>query len=271
MYYHYTSFETFLKILNDIKTFNGEKFLELYATRIDKVNDPTELEISKTQFVELLTIYEEIHCICQSKSIAEQVASIDESEFRRMCDSERKGHAPYITCFSKMEDFIPMWSLYGDKGHGVCLCFTDDIGSECFVERGRIVLFGDVAYSNYVESNSIRRVLELYYGIINDECNDSMENIIRDMYLGMSPFIKNDAYKYENEYRVCVYNYSVGKCGTFYNCDKGYISLYVPLKALQKVVWGTKLPKGITESLIKQYFEKEKYNIKIERSEIPFR
>lgn len=269
MYYHYTTFETFMKIMNGIKIFKGVKCLELRATRIDKLNDPTEMKISKTQFIELLIAYEGKYGISQNRSVAKQVASIDESG--KICDSERKEHAPYITCFSKEEDFIPMWSLYGDKWHGVCLCFTGEIGSEFFRERGRTLLFGDVAYSNYIESDSVRRVLQLYYDIINDKCNDSIENIIQDMYLGMSPFIKNDAYRYESEYRVCAYNFCAGDSETYYDCVNDHISLHVPLKALQKVVLGTKLPKGITEEIIELYFEKEKYNIKIERSKIPFR
>lgn len=268
---HYTSFETFLKILNGIKTFNGKKFLELYATHIDKVNDPTEMKISKKQFLELLRFYEKKYKVERSRSLADKVASFDETKFQRVCDFERSEHAPYITCFSKKDDFIPMWSLYGDKAHGVCLGFTENIGSEVVEGGCEPVLFGEVAYGDYRKSDSIRRVFEFYYNYIWRKCDDNTENIVQEMYFVMSPFIKNNAYKYENEYRMCLYNFKGDADGTSYDKDQVHVPLHIPLTSLKEVVLGTKLPSEITENMLVRYFEENGYNIPIKRSEIPFR
>ena len=59
MYYHYTSLDTFLAILHGIDYKNGEPILHLRASRIDKVNDPTEMTIDKKTFLSIVQHYED--------------------------------------------------------------------------------------------------------------------------------------------------------------------------------------------------------------------
>ncbi|GEM_PF-5534932 len=267
MYYHYTTFETFLRILQGIKLVGKEPMLHLHATRIDKVNDPTEMSIKKETLLRLIQHYEQKKDVSQVLRIADKIKDMSQSEINHIIKLEKGEHPPYVACFSKKRDYLPMWSLYGDKHHGVCMCFSDDITK---IKNGAILIYGDVAYSLRKESDSVNRGLHLHYKYPSTN-QENIESIVGEILYNISPFIKNNNYRYEHEFRICVYNYQEEEeFSVRYVSTDDFISLPVPVSSLKQVILGSKVPLKITEQLLQKFFDKEHYEIDIIPSRIPY-
>lgn len=265
MYYHYTSFETFLRILQGIELEGKEPVLHLHATRIDKVNDPTEMSIKKSTLLKLIKHYEKN--LSHDIRIADKIKGLSQSTINDIIKSEKVDRPPYVVCFSKKGDYLPMWSLYGDKHHGVCMCFSDDITK---IKNGAILIYGDVAYSLRKESDSVNRGLQLHYKYPSTN-QENIESIVGEILYNISPFIKNNNYRYEHEFRICVYNYQEEEeFSVRYVSTDDFISLPVPVSSLKQVILGSKVPLKITEQLLQKFFDKEHYEIDIIPSRIPY-
>lgn len=271
MYYHYTSLDTFLTILHGIDYKNGEPILHLRASRIDTVNDPTEMTIDKNKFLSIVRHYEENKN--PNLRISNKIESMDDEKFHELTKNERSDHLPYIICFSQNEDFLPMWSLYGDKGRGVCLDFSmPDILTKSILFQKSLypyapIISGDVCYHTDEISDAILRAIELNYPKTEGNIEDSIAN----MYLAASPFIKDSSYEYENEFRICVFNFVKKEIGIMYDSEKTYIDYYIPVCFLKTVTLGAKLCSSTTSELLGDYFTKKKLQIEIKESQIPFR
>ena len=198
---------------------------------------------------------------------------MDYDKFRKILDTEKPDHRPYVICLSKEEDYLPMWSLYGDKGRGVCLGFSA-IGGFCRdffyreIIQGPCTLTNDVSYKNHETSEAILRCIGNFYD--KDVSEEKMEDAIADMYIGVSPFIKHPGYEYENEYRICIYNYVKYKEETEYDSEEEHIYVGIPIKYLKTVTLGPRLLSTVAFEILHDYFSKKKLQIVIKESTIPF-
>lgn len=269
MYYHYTSFETFLKILQDIQ--KEKSCISLRASRIDKVNDPNEMILTKKRFLSITNQYEKTHNDKRIPSNA--IEQIEDEELNSLLKKEKEEHPPYIVCFSKERDYLPMWSLYGDKHHGVCICFSEDI-VEAIRQKNidEIILDGDIAYTNYMKSPVIQKIYDLYLNLIIDKVSEqNIKEEIVNLLVSLTPFIKSKHYKYEKEYRICIHNYIKEKTRDIkYDKESEYLNLEIPLNSIHSVILGSKLPFDISKEILSNYLNQFECNIKIEHSQIPF-
>lgn len=273
MLYHYTSFETLLAILQGMAIKKDELYLHLRASRIDKLNDPTEMKMVKKTLVDLLRNYEEQYNIEEKYKFAKLVDKLQDKTIMALSEYEKLNHSPYILCFSAKKDYLPMWSLYGDKHHGVCLCFSDEIIDEISYSDATIIS-GQVAYDNLKKSVPVARALWLQYNIIKGEYTlANINDAVTDVIMGMSPFIKNRCYKYEHEYRISIHNYHTSKesYDTTYDKTLDYLTIDIPIRFLQGIMLGAKIPFNITKELLDVYFKTRKLKIDITPSKIPFK
>lgn len=277
MYYHYTSLETFLKILQGIEIVDEKPVLHLHATRVDKVNDPTEMSMDKCTLLKLIKNYEEKNDVSHDNCIAKKIETFPQERFEELMKLEKYETPPYIICFSKRKDYLPMWSLYGEKHHGVCLCFADDIIDTVDAEHKELnILCGDVAYRRFEKSRTINLVLELYYTNFASFSNDDLETTISNFLTGILPFIKSSSYVYEHEFRICVYNFVKERIGILgdelcmYDNTNYYINLNIPVSSLKCMILGKNVPFEISRLLFETYFKAHGYQINIEQSQIPY-
>ena len=269
MYYHYTSLDTFLAILHGIDYKNGEPILHLRASRIDKVNDPTEMTIDKKTFLSIVQHYEDKNKIDPCLRISKRIGSMDDEKFNKVIKNERSENLPYVICFSKNEDFLPMWSLYGDKGRGICLGFSKDI--QYYVKGGynkdlSLPMEGDVYYRNYSHAKSASTYLDLFYNIIIKKADEPIEDTIAMTFLCTSPFLKHQSYEYENEYRISIF-----KKNELQYDSKDEFYYDIPVSFLKTITLGAKLCSSTTSELLDDFFTKKKLQIEIKESQIPFR
>lgn len=274
MYYHYTSLETFLKILQEVDFIGGEPVLFLRATRIDLVNDPTEMLVRQQKIVEVLKEYERQDENAFKINLSSEIDKLSHSEFRDLLAIEKSERSPYVMCFSKGKDYLPMWSLYGDKHHGVSMCFCDDIDSKIReLNHDRLIITGDVDYCYNVSSTIFSSPLELFYNQCKGGVIDDLTEDIRELLLEISPFVKDSCYEYEKEHRICIFPYEESKDNycTEYKNDDEYILVPLPLTALRTITLGKKMPYEIIRKFLREYFKELKCDIDIDQSSIPFK
>lgn len=273
MYYHYTTFETLLKILDNVAIIDEIPYVHLRTTRIDKVNDPTEMSISQAALYSLVAEYERENNVDSVLRLSEKIRALTEDEYNDIQDTEKKEHVPYVVCFSKTKDYLPMWSLYGDKHKGVCLCFSDEIIYKIQGCNNLYITSGDVAYHDYIDAGPVKQSLSLFYEKFIRDKEGLSDDTISELILEISPYIKNKNYEYENEFRICVYNYKerVEEKFIYYENNQPFINIFVPIEYLKYIILGNKLPFNITKTLLADYFTKSNYNIGILPSDIPFK
>lgn len=106
-------------------------------------------------------------------------------------DAYLESNTRFITSFSALEDSLPMWAQYGDKGTGVCLVF----------ERSPMFKSEDLLHITYIskDDETVKNVKKLQTILKGKGINFYFA--LLDKYRN---FIKYDFYKSEDEYRYLV-------------------------------------------------------------------
>lgn len=271
MLYHYTTLDTFLRIMEGVTKVNGQYFVQLHASRLDLVNDTTEMCIDAKLIKELVEEYEYSNEIPEELCMSQKIIPNNIEELDECLKAEYDEHIPYGLCFSKEKDFLPMWSLYGDKHYGICLCFSDDIEDNVKKINNQLsVIAGSVAYEKFNESRILKESLDiLFYDIIRKKEDRPIDEFIAELYIMTSPFLKDKCYSYENEFRICAHNYMCSNDKTEYYKKDGYVNIHIPLSSLKQIYLGAAMP-DILVKILENYFGTE-FDFKIEKSKTPFR
>ena len=137
--YHYTSLDTFLKLLDGIKY----GYFKFWASDIFTMNDPTEFYHGFEKLWKLFPeIEDNLYKRIREKPNLFQIdtTSLDD-QYRLSNIWQRKYNikdvkewlpeyvnmlhmifkTPFVVSFSCQKDFLPMWSTYADSGKGVAL------------------------------------------------------------------------------------------------------------------------------------------------------
>ena len=111
---------------------------------------------------------------------------------------------PFALCFSENEDIIPMWSMYAQKGKGICLMFDYNELSRHFENLRKnekdvfnFVYFSLCQYKEFEYKNEDKKPLSLDidYPDTGRLCKMMTENA----------FIKPPSFNYEKEWRLMVW------------------------------------------------------------------
>ncbi len=115
--YHYTSVDTFYKILEvGLNKANHNKFC-LRATHARFMNDPLEYNYALSILKESMIEYEEINNIDERKS------DYLFEKFNFFPWISQSTGAPYLLSFSEQADDLSMWRGYGKDGTGLSIGF----------------------------------------------------------------------------------------------------------------------------------------------------
>ena len=222
--YHYTTIESFQKILENSIDKKAGKITEFkfWASSIYAMNDPTEfLHGYRLICKELPKMEKELDI----KDNNYKLSMLDVSQYGK----EGKGNydkiieaiydssdVPFILSFvkQKCKDFLPMWSTYANNGNGVCLGFCnneykiDFAKGDYNVELLNRLHSSDVSYDGI--DDVVNRTLRKFYKSSYDKyrCSESKELIrqkekcLAQMTLIGAPYCKHEAYKYEQESRL---------------------------------------------------------------------
>lgn len=254
MFYHYTSVDAFVGMLENAKRLGDNNSLIFWASSIYSMNDPSEFKYGMNIIDRYSREYEKDNHIDirfrLTTAFQEQVDSDptfgnkQDLLYRYFANSPK---TPFILSFSRNKDDLMMWNMYGDKGKGLCLHIEENIPP--FSDKDSIISdeVMDVDYSGSIEKNVI--LCKLYSKVYEDaqcEISNQEENLLlihrcknmARLYSRLCPFIKHKKYRIENEVRLSGLLNNL-ECVKF-RTKNGYIIPYV------EVAIGLNLLKGIT-------------------------
>lgn len=259
--YHYTSVETFFKMLDGIE----DHSIIFHASSVFSMNDFSEFEYGYNKIWNILPMIEKELSISNPIYQLSKMAYKDKTMDPQKLQDEllkyikKSTQCPFIISYSKKLDYLPQWTLYGGDGNGVALgmdiqkylpkrnLYDGDDGVSYLNLDNLNAL--PVTYGKIEANDSIRVVIKNHYKKYYDEVtrienNNIAEfqlNKISDIFLVLSALIKHEAFEYEQESRLLKY---LGKADElcFKTNAKGrivpYIKVKIPLCYLKKVIVG---------------------------------
>ena len=292
--YHYTSLETLFAILGNYRNRGDKDRLVFRASNIFRLNDPSEMVSGYDIVKSYLYLFEIEKNIPEHLRLSEVYNDI-ENENKCKYDYLNKikgnnieiGSIPYVISFSGKRDYLPMWSMYGNQGKGVCLRFdvNDIINNMIFP-----LITGFVSYDKKTCYKNISSIISFLYDVYLDSWKEKEEKpkIENKLYelsficFSVTPFIKYKDYKYENEYRM-VHN-------MHYSPDvnellskrllllclpaqeiKPYVEIPIYAYSLKEIIMGPCIDEKIMKEIIRREVESCNLKVRIGHSKVPFR
>lgn len=313
--YHYTSLDTFLKIIDGI---DNNNFI-LHATDIFSMNDPTEFIHGYRQLWSILPqiesdLYKNIRNNPQTYDIDlsflgdryrlsnmwKGLGGKNKSWLKAYIEAMHQSYtSPFVISFSCHEDYLPMWSTYGDNGKGIAIGLDiQSFFTKMTLDDGTILL--DFTRNNENELHSIlveydkisvnhplslvaKNYISNYLKLIpNTEIHDEdllvlQVNAFDNITKLASAMIKNEAYRYEDESRLVTYAQSIRDVKFKVSSTKKilpYIEIRIPTSKLKKIVIGPCCDYKVIKNAIKVRLEQQKIVLKdddLVKSKVPYR
>ena len=258
MVYHYTTIETFYNMLATYKGSDSKEYLEFWASSIFNQNDKEELSITAE---DIMPVVKEIENSIKMKGFTDlrKLSTVDEQWWIPTLTGQmvkenikeffqNKYNIPYTISFSQHEDKLLMWSMYANDGNGICLAFDE----KQLVNRNayKFAIPDIVTYKKAPKyyKDIIKEFYKMYLKELGEEY---IINIIYQlkrkywecMLMGILPFIKNNAFEDEAEYRVVYYGAGDKNPPVYSRLTSrlnviNYIKVKIPLDALQYIIIG---------------------------------
>lgn len=266
--YHYTSIETFYKMLEKslIVTEDNNLLIKFWATHCDFLNDQTEGKLFEQCLLRNLNEYAHLS---NHELTDEEIKRFN--QLYNVLDS-------FIISFSEHRDSLDMWRGYGGNGKGVCLGFdfspTDPyMDSDGIIRPSETIDIIECKYFLPSENIDPEIVEDIYRKITIPELDtiSAASQMARSLRFGL--IYKHRAYQSESEYRLVIRKYPYEKHIKFIeNTLKPYIEYPIEITRLKRIVIGPCLNPETTKTQISQILRyKGVKNVDIETSEIPYR
>ena len=214
--HHYTSTDAFVQMLRKM-TDEKSSVLSFWASNIHYMNDPHEMEFLYDELNKMLPELEKELGINEkdmpfsffsfSNNVSKGFILDIENDLKENIYNQIYKNV-YAISFSRKDDYLPMWSLYGNNGGGLCLNF-DYYKLKSFFERvnkeditKRII---EIKYD--IKDNDIWQIIknryqEYHKQISNEEGKDPLQlrrTFIARVLLECSHLMKHHSYSYEEE------------------------------------------------------------------------
>ena len=251
--YHYTSMSSLCSIIKDINTKdnNNDTFqLNLWATHIKYLNDPTE-GIYQTECLKKLMHLKFHSHQANDRRIDTLVAIYDYLNIS-------KG-IPFICSLSNIDDDLSMWRSYGDNGKGAIIAFnTSHLSKLKNISLDPIQYISLKEFENLIDNDkleSIYRAFEATGNSVNINWKKLPRNIMNQFFL-----MKHPAYKHEKEYRLSILKQDMCNEDILYREKNGLIIPYtiinIPIKAIHGIILGPCTNFDLCKNAIQNMFNK---------------
>ena len=273
MVYHYTTVESLYGILSSYKASEDKKHFTFWASNALDQNDSQELSLKHKNLQEAILKVEKekedngnVLGIKKLSNVHQWafLSGKDQDEFeedinKNVTDSNS---TPFTMSFSRQKDNLLMWSIYANKGNGICLVFDKRKLMKVNVDMDHISQ--DVMYGNDI--NNYIQYVRLHYDeylkifdngkilLVNQVMRESPV-AVKVMLEFISPFIKNEAFRDEKEWRISFFRDKKTKVYTRITSNLNlvhYIKVGVPISALRKIVIGPCANYDVVRNLIIQ-------------------
>ena len=267
--FHYTSVETFLKILDNC---NNQKVC-FWATHAKFFNDPHEYKLAISLLKQSMIKYEKEKNITEKKSVNFNYKSL-----------LRLGHmfgAPFLLSLSENPDDLTMWRTYGSDGNGIAIGIDTkmlfDYSEDKNVNNTKLL-------PCQYKKSSIIKGLTTYWELLYDKIDFKEDgrgfsmNSFRFLFdlINFCFSFKRGEYQLEKEWRLCKNEHDETKIK--FRERNGIIIPYVEhffdKEIIKKIVIGPCVNKKLTKESIEMLLKSRNYNLPknlVRISNVPYR
>lgn len=313
--YHYTSTDAFVQMLEKMKK-DKSSDLTFWASNVHYMNDPHEMEFLYDELQRVLPELEKELAVNEHNTpfSAFDFSNNLPKSFKLDLDNDLKEiifnvifKNVYAISFSHQEDYLPMWSLYGNRGGGLCLrfdykkliSFYEKIKNEDLTKR-----LYEIKYD--IKDKEIWQKVKTFYQeyhaqISSDNGKDPFQlrrSFIARVLLEFSLTMKHHSYSYEKEVRLIDHVVNInelGDIGNMINVEPvygkhkkatlpdvrvknglliPYKEIKLPISCLNAVIVGptinSRLQCEAMDILLKKA-DLDKLDIKVIKSSVPYR
>lgn len=255
--FHYTNAGTLVGMLKNTSKNNG--LMTFWASHTSYMNDPKEIEYGIEKMWEVLPDVERELSVPK----AQRITKLNREELDKFISDRRIDENSvtnlYSVSFSKSFDSLPMWSMYGQNGNGICLGF--DVAELKDFLMSKTMKYLEITYGigeDIEDSQTVKNTMDNWKEYVKFSYRNSKEffeeNIDRTIsnwqreiaiykYMALLDTvpgnIKNPAYKYEEECRIYCRE---SDHKVFFRDRNGlllpYVETELPLSALKLVAIG---------------------------------
>ncbi|MBD5390340.1 DUF2971 domain-containing protein [bacterium] len=271
--YHYTSLEAFKCMFDNYSKENP--YLTFWATNCAYMNDPKEI----SEGIDLIKVA--VGPIAMPKPGGGQVILENDKIKETLLITSSVGNigVPYAMSLSGVKDNINMWRMYGQSGQGIALGFRRDK-----IKVTGCTLLDCIYGSDYKDGDyedivdRIKKMFELFLkkrktlkpSALSHRQTDFLSTL--EIIGKMAPYVKNDAYKYEEEVRLTIHC-KTPQFRVINNILTPYTVIQLPMESLELIIIGPDCDERNIDSLKLFFLSKGLDRIvdKFEKSKVPYR
>lgn len=284
MVYHYTSIEALNNILSVYRKSESKENLVFWASEAYAMNDKTEMQYGWDILKNKFRVYEEEKNITEDKRLSVYMDRIANSENAFIFYSHfyREDLTPFFLSFSKNRDELPMWSMYGGAGVGVCLCFDEN---QLKIDDDSLKVFPMLSalYINHDDNDELssqilnKLIPETYNDYLKKEYLNDSDKItgIASVLPVISAYVKHCSFDFEKEIRIPMLAKDVCRSVHFRTSSKGnvipYIEVPIPQISLKEIIVGPCVQFQQIARELKVELSVCGFDITISPSNIPYR
>lgn len=277
--YHYTSMDTFFKIVKDVK----DGIFTFRAGSVYTMNDRQEMKLGYDYIKKIIPEIDKKRNISPEDRFLHYTTEIEknkniEENFGDWLINDDT--TCFVVSFSKTPDILPMWSLYGDKGAGVCLEFSPDIIEQYYkTNNEKYFHIEECVYNEDMIRRFLERPIEHYYDmylkskVSNENVLTQKARYFATLCCTAGAYIKCPGFEYEKEIRMSVLrnkkDWQFNE--TSYHNRSVYVEVPIPINALTGLIVGPTANMSDVRNPIIMYLRAKGICINPVQSKIPFR
>lgn len=279
--YHYTSLDTFFKIISDVRN----DIFTFRAGSVYTMNDSQEMILGYNYIKKYLPCVEEKLGIKQEEKLFNLFGNRKKNN-----DLKKKfgdwlindDLTNFVVSFSSAPDILPMWSLYGGNGTGVCLEFSPYEINEYYKVNniGKQFRIEECVYNEDDIEKLMMRELTVVYKLFLDGNNaeQRLNPLAKAKYLAImcgitGAYVKHKSFEYEKEVRMNVFRHiKEWQYGESRNGHRiVYVNVPISINALKGIILGPATEMDNVRNAMIMSLRAKGIHIEPIQSKIPFR
>ena len=236
--------------------------LIFWASSIYMLNDLTEMEYGWGVLMNTLQDFEEKNSVPNEIRLSNYMKSMETSPFAKIFEEHlyNEEKTPFVISFSERKDYLPMWSMYGGNGYGVCLCFDEKL---LYIKDDKICVYPPLSTMYLSQSHKSNITAKVLGEVLSSQYQEYLEGVkseqekieyIATLNTFTSAYVKDASFAYEKEKRLVVWPINSHDSVQFKSSAKGnvvpYVEVPIPINSLTKIIIGPcAQPHNITRGL----------------------
>ena len=279
--YHYTTMDTFFKIMENVK----EDYFTFHAGSVYTMNDRQEMKRGYECIKKYLPIVEKKLNVKKKEKLFDMVQNQEQNKdiidhFGEWLINDDVSN--FVVSFSSTPDILPMWALYGDNGNGVCLEFSPYAIKNYYETKNtdKHLSIDKCVYTDEEIEDLLLFKLEIIYKLfLKTNSNEERYNPkTKARYLATmcglaGAFVKHSGFRYEEEIRMNVFRSKEEWkfMDTRHHHHSVFVEVPIPINSLTKVIVGPAANIEDVKNSMVMIMRSKGIHLEPIHSEIPYR